>query len=62
MTFMIRMTGIVFSGVFGFLLSILTADLVEVDHIGPAFGFLLTITGLGASIGTPAGGSISTFA
>ena len=42
---------------FGFLLSVLTADMVGVEHIGPAFGFMLTIEGLlGASIGTPAGG------
>ena len=26
------------------------------ENIGPAFGCLLTITGLGASIGTPGGG------
>ena len=44
------------SGVFAFLLSILTTDLVGVEHIGPAFGFSVMIQGIGASIGTPAGG------
>ena len=37
-------------------MSVLTTDLVGVEHIGPAFGFLSMIQGIGASIGTPIGG------
>ena len=44
------------SGTYGCLLAILTGDLVGVENIGPAFGCLLTMAGLGAGIGTPAGG------
>ena len=44
-------------GVFAFLMSVLTTDLVGVEHIiDPAFGFLSMIQGIGASIGTPIGG------
>ena len=43
-------------GVFAFLLSILTSDLVGVEHGGPGFGFLVTVQALGATVGTPAGG------
>ena len=51
-----------FSGVYGFLLSIVTADLVGVEHIGPAYGFMVTMESfLGVSIGTPAGGKNSLF-
>ena len=44
-------------GVFAFPMSILTTDLVDLEHLGPAFGFLSMIQGIGVSIGTPIGGN-----
>ena len=34
----------------------MVTDLVGVDHIRPAFGFLTMILGVGVTIGTPIGG------
>ena len=34
----------------------MVTDLVGVDHIRPAFGFLTMIHGIGVSLGTPIGG------
>ena len=47
---------IIISGIFALLLSVITADLVGLEHLGPALGFMFTASGFSASIGTPAGG------
>ena len=39
-----------------FLRSIITTDLVGVEHIGPAFGLFTMVEGIGSAVGTPFGG------
>ena len=42
-----------------FLRPIITTDLAGVEHIGPAFGLLTMVEGIGSAVGTPFGGRSS---
>ena len=44
------------SGVYAFMLSIIVTDLVGVEHIGPAYGFLTTLEGISSLLGPPVSG------
>ena len=50
-----------FSGTYAFLLSVITTDLVGLEDIGPAYGFLAMLEGVGSVLGTPVSGKYCYF-